>query len=199
MANDVLKVIRGISQALSKNYDGAYEKDGWTDFYDGDDREPVKIGLKREKYDNINVDSRNGLMDGFGCHFHGNKLCIKYHGEVNMKDIHRNGPKKFENEIEQTFADIAKYLRKEYKKITDSALTLSSQGDASVHVQNMSKIRSWVQASKRYKIGGMSGVESVDVGSPEDRLDDSIKKWLAIGKDSYPKTKKPQNVTRKGE
>ena len=55
MANDVLKVIRGISQALSKNYDGAYEKDGWTDFYDGDERKPVKIGLKREKYDNINV------------------------------------------------------------------------------------------------------------------------------------------------
>jgi len=183
----VYDIVKGISQAVANAYDGSQDE---RYSYDGESR---KIGLKREDGDMI-VDSR--VMDGFGVKLHGDMLIVNYHSELPTKNVH---DKKFENEIEQTFADIAKYLRKEYKKITDSALTLSSQGDASVHVQNMSKIRSWVQASKRYKIGGMSGVESVDVGSPEDRLDDSIKKWLAIGKDSYPKTKKPQNVTRKGE
>ena len=31
----------------------------------------------------------------------------------------------------------------------------------------------------------------------EDRLDDAIKNWLAIGKDKFPKTKKPENVSGK--
>ena len=35
MSNELYSIIQGISQALSKNYDGAYEKDGMMDFHDG--------------------------------------------------------------------------------------------------------------------------------------------------------------------
>jgi hypothetical protein len=54
-----------------------------------------------------------------------------------------------------------------------------------------------VQATKTYKIGKLKEVESIGQGTPEDLLDDSIKKWLAIGKKKYPKAKKPENVSTK--
>ena len=189
MALTVLDVIRGISQAASKGYDGL-DSDG----------ERIKIGLKREKGDLIK-DKR--VIDGFGCYFHGNKLCIKYHGEVDIRDIHRAGPKKYENEIEQMFNDIVKFLKKEYKKVTSKSLTLTAEGEVQVDVQSTSRVRAWVQAFRYYKIGGLSDVERdpayEEGSSSEDRLDSSIKKFLAIGKDSYPGAKKPKNVTRKGE
>ena len=47
-----LEIINGISQVLSKKYDGALDEND----------EPIKIGLKREEGDPI-LDSR--IMDGF--------------------------------------------------------------------------------------------------------------------------------------
>jgi hypothetical protein len=45
-----------------------------------------------------------------------------------------------------------------------------------------------------------SDYEIDTVGEPgEEKLDDAIKKFLAIGKDKYPGAKKPENVTRKGD
>ena len=49
MANDVLEVVRGISQAAADSYDGAYDEKG----------EPVTIGLKREVDNSVYV-SRDG-------------------------------------------------------------------------------------------------------------------------------------------
>jgi hypothetical protein len=185
MSNELYSIIQGISQALSKNYDGAYEKDGMMDFHDGAERDLVNIGLNKEKVNNIQIDTRGGMMDGFGCQFHGNHLIIKYHGEVNMKDLHRSGPKNFENEIEQTFGDIVKFIKKEYKKNTGSALTLTSAGDADSLIQRMSNVRNWVQSSKRYKIGGLeaSEVEDNEERSSDYRkasgIDDAVKKFLS--------------------
>ena len=86
---------------------------------------------------------------------------------------------------------LLKYLKKEYKNINDETLTLSPMGPCDIHLQNMSKIRTWVQCQKSYKIGNMKDV--IPVGEPsEDRLEDNFKKFL----DQYSK-KKPQNVTRK--
>ena len=59
----------------------------------------------------------------------------------------------------------------------------------------MSRKRNWIQATKTYKIGGLGDVEPVKGGSPEDRLDDAMKKWLALGGEG---AKKPQNVSIKG-
>jgi len=189
----VYDIIKGISQAAANAYDGSQYKNLSAD---GETRQ---CGLKREMGDPI-IDSR--VMDGFGVKFHGTQLIITYHSEIPIKEFHNS---KYDQEIEQTFADIVKFLKKEYKSITGDSLSLTETGPADIHLQNMSRVRSWCQAKKVYAIGGLPK------GTPETILDDSqrdfgpdrlkgaIEKWLAIGKDKYPKTKKPQNVTRKGE
>ena len=171
-----LEIVRAISQAASKSYDG----------YDGEG-ERIKVGLKREEGNPL-LDKR--VMDGFGVKFSGNYLCVTYHGEVSMKDVHRNGPKKFENEMEQTYNDIVKFIKKEYKKDTGKALTLTSQGDADSLIQRMNSVRNWVQSSKWYKIGG---VDSEPVEPQGERsVDATIKKFLAQSS-----KKKPRNATSK--
>ena len=171
-----LEIIRALSQAASKAYDG-YDDEGVR----------IKVGLKREEGDPI-LDKT--IMDGFGVKFHGNKLCVNYHGEVSMKDLHRHGPKNFENEIEQMYADIVKFLKKEYKKSTGSALTLSAQGDSDSLIQRMNSVRNWVQSTKWYTIGNIDS-ESVEPES-ERTVDDTIKKFLSLSSN-----KNPKNVTRK--
>jgi len=179
--SNVLDIVRGIAQAAANSYDGAHDKKY---SFDGEER---KTGLKREKGDPI-IDSR--VMDGFNVTFKGPHLCIHYHGEIRIKDVH---DKKFESDIESMINDIAKFLRKEYKSVTTKALSLTAQGDVDIDVQSTSRVRAWVQAYRYYKIGGLSEVDEAGETS-EDRLDASIKKFLAIGKDKYPNTKKPKNV-----
>jgi hypothetical protein len=59
----ILDVVNGISQALSKNYDGALDEEG----------EPIKAGLKREEGNPI-IDSR--VLDGFNARVQGDKLIL---------------------------------------------------------------------------------------------------------------------------
>ncbi len=190
--SNTLEIIRGIAQAAANSYDGAHDEKY---SYDGESR---KVGLNREEGDII-IDSRK--LDGFSVKFKGPLLCIHYHGEIKIKDVHNIN--KFESEIESMINDVAKYLKKEYKKVTKKSLTLSAEGEPYIDIQSTSRVRAWVQASRYYKIGGLSDVErgpnDEENTSSEDRVDASIKKFLAIGKDSYPGTKKPKNVTRKGE
>ena len=175
-----LEIIRGISQAMTYAYDGGH-KESYTD-----DGESHSFGLKREEGDPI-LDKR--VMDGFKVKFHGDKLCIHYHSEVQLKDVH---DKNFESDLESMLKDISKFLKKEYKKVTGDTLTLTADGDMEAIVQNTSRVRSWVQAYQWYKIGGIKDVTPVGEAS-EERLDASVKKWLELGK----KSPKPQNVTRK--
>tara|TARA_R100000458_G_C8258547_1_gene234313 strand:- start:97 stop:588 length:492 start_codon:yes stop_codon:yes gene_type:complete len=141
-----LEIIRGISQAASMGYDGALDEEG----------NRIKIGLKRDEGHPIH-DSR--VMDGFKVQFHGNKLCIKYHAEIRLKELHNP---KFESEIKQTYEDIASFLKKEYKKVTGNSLTLTKEGDLDIEAQSMSKIRNWIQCFQMYKIGGISDVEPLE-------------------------------------
>jgi hypothetical protein len=164
-----LEIIRGISQALAYAYDGAH-KESYTD-----DGEAHSFGLKREEGNPI-LDKR--VMDGFKVKFHGDKICINYHSEVQLKEVHAS---QFESNLESTINDVAKFLKKEYKKVTGNTLTLTEDGELEAIVQNTSRVRSWVQASKWYKIGGIGDVEPVAEAS-EDRLKDSYKKWLSLGK-----------------
>ena len=175
-----LEIIRGISQALAYSYDGAHDA-RYTD-----DGEAHTIGLKREEGDPI-LDSR--VIDGFKVKLAGNKLCIHYQSEVKLKDVH---DKNFESDTESMINKIAKFLKKEYKKTTGNTLTLTAEGEMEAIVQNTSRVRSWVQAYKWYKIGGIGDVEPV-AEVAEERLDASFKKWLELGK----KSPKPKNVTRK--
>ena len=168
--NNVLEIIRGLSQAASLSYDGL-DSDG----------KRIEAGLKREEGHLIN-DKR--VIDGFNVGFHGNQMIVNYHGEVNMKQIHARGPKRFEEEMESMFSDITSFLKKEYKKITGKACTLKPLGEADSVIQRMSSIRNWVQSKKIYEIGGLG--DAVVSVTPEDccpapspSLDESIKNFLA--------------------
>ena len=154
-----LDIVRGISQAAANAYDG-YDSKG----------EKIKVGLKREKGNPL-LDKR--VMDGFSVNFHGNKLCIKYHGEVSLKDIHKRGPARFEEEIEQMFNDIVKFLKKEYKKVMGASLSLSPDGEADSIIQRMNSVRNWVQSSKYYTIGNMKDTMAVD--DNDRKLDPHVK------------------------
>jgi len=185
----VYEIVQGLSQAAANAYDGATTDDG----------EQLNAGLQREEGDPI-LDKR--VMDGFGVRFYGNMMCLTYHSEVQLKEVYASG---FEGDVEQRVADIASFLKKEYKAITGDSLSLKEDGPANIHLQHMSRVRSWVQANKVYAIGGIpKGAPGTVLDDSQrdfgpDRLKGAIEKWLAIGKDKYPKTKKPRNVTRKGE
>ena len=92
--------------------------------------------------------------------------------------------------------DIASFLKKEYKKITGNALTLTKEDEADVLVQSISKVRSVVNATQKFKIGGIP--DQPELGStPEERLSTAIKDWIGFGKDKLPNTKNPSNVKGK--
>ena len=167
MANDVYEILRGISQASVKLYDGATDENG----------DPVKIGLNREKGNYINQ-SRAGLMDGCKIKMVGDKLYVNYQAEAPMRHIHRQGPEKYEADIEQIFGDIAKFLKKEYKKITGSALTLKEEGPCDVLLQYMNRKRSWIEATKIYVIGNLKNKAE----SPEKEPFDGVANFIKVAK-----------------
>ena len=180
----VMDVLQGISQAVANAYDGAHDERFSAD------GEARTAGLKREKGD-LNIEAR--VMDGFNVKFYGDKLCVEYHSEMKLKDVHdRNA---FEGDVEQHIADIVKYLKKEYKKVTGNTLRLTKEDEPTIEVQHMSNIRTWVQARQFYKIGGLDGILDAHEPKSEDRLDKAIKNWLELGK----KSPKAKNDTRKKE
>ena len=177
---ETLELIRGISQAIANSYDGGHDE---RYSYDGEAR---KTGLRREENDCM-LDTR--ISDGFMVKFYGDKLCIHYHAEIPLSDVHENG---FESDVESLINGVKKYLVSEYKKVTGDTLSLTKDGDSDIIVQSISRVRTSVQASQYYKIGGLKGVEpSREAG--EHKVDDAIRKWLELGK----KSPKPMNVTRK--
>jgi len=187
----VLDVIRGLNQAAANSYDGAYDKDG----------EALSVGLKREEGNPI-LDTR--VMDGFKVRFAGPKMIITYQGEMRLEELHPRG--KFENEIEQRFGDIVKFLKKEYKNITKSSVTLTPDSDAEIIVQTTSRIHTWVQAHKQYYVGGFDGVESLGMTSERDKerrqneYEKKFKDFLELSTDKRPSndTSKPNPETPEG-
>tara|TARA_Y100000592_G_scaffold100338_1_gene179987 strand:+ start:5533 stop:6102 length:570 start_codon:yes stop_codon:yes gene_type:complete len=164
-----LEILNGISHAIARiNYDGALNEDG----------EPIEIGLKREEGDPL-VDSR--VIDGFGIKFHGqNKLCITYSSEIKLKEVYGGG---LENEVGSMISDVAAFLKKEYRGLTGSSLSLTSEGEVEVLVQPISRIRTSVTAYQVFKIGGIDAPEEHEAVRPE------TTKYLEQGGDA----KKSQN------
>jgi hypothetical protein len=182
-AASVSDIVSGLAQAAANAYDGAYTEDG----------ELLEIGLKREEGDLI-LDKR--VLDGFGVAFYGPMMCIKYHSEVQLKEVHDSG---FEGEIEQKIADIASYLKKEYRRITGKSVSLTKEGEIEVLVENSSRIRSWVTAKCHYKIGGLDSVGLVgeaNVDPVHASHEAAWKKFVELG---GWKGKRPKNDTRKKE
>ncbi len=159
-----LEIVNGISQVLANTYDGALDENG----------EPIKIGLKREEGHPI-LDSR--VMDGFKVKFHGDLLCIHYQSEIKLKDIYSG---RLEEDVEAMIDQIAQFLKKEYKKVTGNTLSLTAEDEVKVVASNTSKIRTFVQAHRFYKIGGMEGTDPVK-GESADSVDAKFKSFLDQG------------------
>ena len=161
MSQKDLDVVRGIMQAAADSYDGALDEKG----------EPIKIGLKREEGHPV-LDTR--VMDGFKCQIDGAKLLIKYQSDLLLKDVYRGN---LENELEQTFADIVKHLKKRYRKITGSTLKLKAVDECDALVQSTSRVRVFVIATKVYDIQSLKDVVN-RLEPSEDNLDKSFRKFL---------------------
>jgi len=146
-----LEIIQGIYQAAANAYDGAHDQR----FVTGDTK---AIGLSREEGCPI-TDSR--VSDGFGVKIAGDILQINYEANVFLKDVYANG---FEEECERRLQAIADFLKKEFKVLTGSALSLTAQGEAKCLVQHTSRVRTFVTCQKMFKIGGMQGVETLGEG-----------------------------------
>jgi len=173
----VYEIVQGLAQAAANAFDGALDEHGAM----------LEAGLQREEGDPI-LDKR--VMDGFNVKFYGDKMCLSYQSDVQLKEVYANG---FETDIERRVADIAKFLKKEYKKITGNAVTLTKEGEIDVRVENSSRVRSWVTAKMHYKIGGLD--ESMENEAPsEDTVEASWKKFLDLG---GWQGKRPDNDTRK--
>jgi len=175
MSQKVVDIVKGISMAAGKSYDGACDENG----------DSIKIGLKREE-GNPNWDKRR--MDGFGVKVSGKTLIVSYHSEILLKDVYSQ---KLENELEKTMSDIVSFLKKEYKKITGNTLSLKEKGEVDARVESTSRVRVFVTARKLYEISNMDDVEDV-AGSSEQKLEKSFADFLAKGGDG----KKAKNDKR---
>jgi len=173
----VYEIIQGLSQAAANAYDGALTEEG----------EPVLVGLQREEGDPI-LDKR--VLDGFNVRFRGNLMSLSYHSEVQLKEVYTNG---FESDIEQRISEIASFLKKEYRKITGNSVQLTKEGEVDMRVESTSRIRSWVTAECRYKVGGLDEAMQVEASS-ESTVEGSWQTFLDLG---GWKGKTPKNDTRK--
>ena len=174
----VYEIVQGLSQAAANAYDGALDEKG----------EPIKAGLAREEGNPI-LDKR--VLDGFQVKFYGNMMCLSYHSEVQLKEVHQNG---FEGEIDQRLTDISSFLKKEYKKITGESVTLTVEGEVDIRVETSSRVRSWIIAKKHYKIGGLSEDMNDDNRGSTNPVEADWKSFLEQG---GWKGKRPTNDTRK--
>lgn len=177
----VYEIVQGLAQAAANAYDGAL----------GEDYEPDKPGILRREEGNALIDQR--VMDGFNVRFYGNKMCLSYHSEIKLKEVYASG---FESDIEQRIADIAGWLKKEYRKITGNSVSLTKDGEVDVRVENSSRVRSWVTAKMNYTVSGLD--EDLAVTEPsEDRLDSNWKSFLDQGGWNGEGGKRPDNDSRK--
>jgi hypothetical protein len=186
--NNTLDIVRGISQVMAGMYD-AYDPEG----------ERTKTGLKREEGHPI-YDKR--VIDGFKVKFDADRLCVNYHGEVLIKDIHRVGPKNYERELEEMFRDITKFIKKEYKIAVGKSLTLKDDGPVEADIERMSNIRSWVKAQKYYVIGGVVSRKNDERERESDPYikshSEAIRKFLSLSSKQNPKNRFKQNPPRPG-
>lgn len=178
-----LEIVRGLHQAAANAYDGSHNKKY---SLDGEER---KVGLRREDGDPL-IDSR--VMDGFFIKIMGNKLCVYYQTDVKLEQM---SDPKFKNQVADIMGDIVSFLKKEYRAVTKSSISLKAVGDVKINGQHISRIRNLITAYQEFEITSMKDVAPVGERS-EDPTRDVVRKFLALGKD---KGRTPINVTRKEE
>ena len=177
----VYEIVQGLAQAAANSYDGAL----------GEDYEPVKPGILRREEGDALIDQR--VMDGFNVKFYGDMMCLSYQSEIQLKEVYASG---FESDTEQRIADIAGWLKKEYKTITGNSVTLAEEGEIDIRVESSSRIRSWVTAKQLYKIGGLNEEMNNETGS-EAPIEKSWETFLNQGGWNGKGGTRPDNDTRK--
>ncbi len=153
-----LEILDGISQVLANSYDGAQDDSG----------ESTKIGLRREEGNPL-IDNR--VMDGFNACVIGNRLHIKYHAEIPLREVHSSD---FESEMESMVEKVKSFIQKEYRKVKKQALSLTEPSEVDVLVEYISRVRTSVRVHKCYKIGSMP-IE------PEREIDPEFERMNALG------------------
>lgn len=182
MAATVLEIIQGLSQVMANSYDGAVDQEG----------NKKETGLKRDEEVAIR-DKR--VIDGFKVKLHGaNKLCIMYTTEVLARDL-LESKGKFEDMLLQNVADIASYIKKEYRKVTGKALSLKELKDPKpeLEVIQTSRIRTEVKVFCHYEIGNVEDTFA-EKDSYREKMLKAVEKWTSLSTD-----KRPQNDKRKQE
>lgn len=157
----VIEVLEGISQAVQYKHHGG-----------------AKIGLRRENESLVQgvslYDSR--VMDGFGIQFMNDKLIIKYNSETPLCDIH---DKNFETDTRQLMKDISSFIKKEYQKVTGTALRLTEHGDINILVQTVNRRTAVVTANQAYEIGNLKDLKiQQQQKADEASFEDVAKRWL---------------------
>lgn len=176
----VLEIIQGLSQVAANSYDGAVDEEG----------KRKETGLRRDE----EVDIRDKrVLDGFKIRLHsGNKLCVMYTTEVLVRDIAQKD--KYEDELKQNVEDIVSFIKKEFRKVTGSSLSLKELKDPPPQLEMIqtSLVRTEAKMICHYEVAGLPGMEEVD--SHREKLHKSFKKWLEQSTE-----KRPENDKRKKE
>ena len=77
--------------------------------------------------------------------------------------------------------DIVSYLKKEFKKITKKALSLKAQGPVDALVQQTSRVRVFVVATKTFEVGNLSAVDAVEGDTTVKNTHRNFQNFLAEG------------------
>lgn len=176
-----MEIIQGLSQVAANGYDGAREEDG----------SRKMMGLKRDQ-DVPLTDKR--VIDGFKIRLHhGNKLCVMYTTEVLLSEIAEKG--KYEDSLLQDVADVVSFIKKEFRKVTGSSLSLKELKDKKPEFEFMqtSLVRTEAKVTCHYEVGGLED-SSEEKDAFREKALKGMEKWLALSSD-----KRPQNDTRKPE
>lgn len=176
----VLEIIQGIHQAAANGYDGALEEDGTR----------KQTGLRRDE--EVDIRDRR-VLDGFKVKLHsGNKLCVMYTTEVLLRDMGQKD--KYEDELLQNVSDIVTFLKKEYKKVTGSALGLKEikETPPEFEVMQTSLIRTEVKVKVDYEVGGLEEFQAKD--DLRDKRMKDMQKFIELKSE-----KRPDNDSRKPE
>ena len=178
----VLEIIQGLSQVVAGTYDGARDSEG----------KIKQTGLKRDQ--EVAITDRR-VLDGFTVKVHsGNKMCIAYTTEVLAADLLASKGK-YEDMLLENVAEIASYIKKEFRKVTGQSLSLKEikKTEPKFEYMQTSRVRTEVKVLVDYEIGALQSTE--DQKDPfRERAMKSMEKWLMLSSD-----KKPQNDTRKVE
>jgi hypothetical protein len=124
---------------------------------------------------------------------HGNKLCVSYTTEVLLSDIAAKG--KYEDGLLQDVADVVSYIKKEFRKVTGSSLSLKEIKDMEpeFHFMQTSRVRTEVKVTCHYEVGGLED-PSEEKDTFREKALKGMEKWLSLSSD-----KRPQNDKRKPE